>query len=71
MIDVLSYVLSYPVRSLPVRKQVARAGSCPDCGARLLTSPTCSNYVCRLDCEPLIEYRAPEPRKEREPADVE
>lgn len=56
MIDVLSYIERYPVRSLPVRKQVARAGICPDCGAHFTTSPVCSNYVCRLDCAPLIAY---------------
>lgn len=64
MSDVLSYVMSYPVRSIPVRKQVARAGQCPDCGATLLTSPVCSNYVCRLDCTKLIEYEAP-PKNEK------
>lgn len=56
--SVLGHVKKFPVVSLPVRKQLARSGSCPDCGAGLgNVDLVCLNKDCGLDAAQLVEYR--------------
>lgn len=62
--------VSFPVKSLPVRKWISRSGHCPDCGSQLaIVNLVCTNADCGLDANLLIEYRRVITMKEPAEAD--
>ena len=68
--SVISHVKKFPVISLPVRKQIARSGHCPDCGGPVaIVTLVCVNQECGFDVTPLIEYKRVITGKE--PADAD
>lgn len=53
---IIDYIKQFPVKSLPVRKELARAGRCPECGEPL-GKKMCSDADCMFDATALIGDR--------------
>lgn len=53
---IIDYIKQFPARTLPVRKELARAGWCPECG-KSLGRKICSDANCMFDATALIGDR--------------
>lgn len=59
--SLLHYVKNFPVRSLPVRKELVKIHCCPECGGTVGGENRCLDPVCCYDVTSLTLALVPMP----------